>query len=248
MHVGDEDTDERGARAAGMHFAPAPLSTAVGRALVTARLVAWLVFVGAFIAVAYVGRASAGKPDEDVLYRYDTAVGILIQSVIVLAIVLWITRGPMQRDLLGLRAPRSWSGAVGWSIALVVAILVIIPILESQLHGGEEQGLAPDGWDPDRAQQYLVNAVLIAGVTPVVEELMFRGAGYSLLARFGQVVAILVVGVTFGLVHGLVYGLAALTVFGIGLAWLRAKTESVYPCIVIHCLFNTVALVVAVTA
>ena len=76
---------------------------------------------------------------------------------------------------------------------------------------------------------------------------MFRGAGYSLLARFGQVVAILVVGVTFGLVHGLVYGLAALTVFGIGLAWLRAKTESVYPCIVIHCLFNAVALVFAVT-
>ena len=214
----------------------------------TIRLVAWLAFVGAFIAVAYAGRASAGKPDEDVLYRYDTAVGILIQSVIVLAIVLWITRGPMQRDLLGLRAPRSWSGAIGWSIALVVAILVVIPIIESQLHGGEEQGSRPRrvGSRP-RAQQYLVNAVLIAGVTPVVEELMFRGAGYSLLARFGQVVAILVVGVTFGLVHGLVYGLAALTVFGIGLAWLRAKTASVYPCIVIHCLFNAVALVAAVT-
>ena len=87
-----------------------------------------------------------------------------------------------------------------------------------------------------------MNAVLIAGVTPVVEELMFRGAGYSLLARFGQVVAILVVGVTFGLVHGLVYGLAALTAFGIGLAWLRAKTESIYPCIVVHCLFNAAAL------
>jgi HAD superfamily hydrolase (TIGR01509 family) len=28
LHVGDEEADERGARAAGMHFAPAPLSTA----------------------------------------------------------------------------------------------------------------------------------------------------------------------------------------------------------------------------
>jgi CAAX protease family protein len=214
---------------------------------VTTRLIAWLAFVGAFIAVAYAGRASAGKPDEDILYRYDTAVGILIQSVIVLAIVLWITRGPMQRDLLGLRAPRSWRGAIGWSVALVAAILVVIPVLESQLHGGEEQGLAPDGWDADRAQQYFVNAIMIAVVTPVVEELLFRGAGYSLLVRFGQVVAILVVGVTFGLVHGLVYGLAALTIFGVGLAWLRAKTASVYPCIAIHCLFNSVALVAAVT-
>jgi CAAX protease family protein len=214
----------------------------------TARLVAWLVAVGVFIAIAYAGRASAGKPGEDVLYQYATTVGILIQSAILLAIVLWITRGPMQRDLLALRAPRSWAGALGWSIGLAAAILVVIPILESQLHGGEEQGLAPNGWDPDRAHAYIVNAVMIAGVTPVVEELMFRGAGYSLLARFGQAVAIVVVGVTFGLVHGLVYGLAALTLFGIGLAWLRAKTESVYPCIAIHCLFNTVALVVAVTA
>ena len=29
LHIGDEDADERGASAAGMHFAPAPLSTAV---------------------------------------------------------------------------------------------------------------------------------------------------------------------------------------------------------------------------
>jgi HAD superfamily hydrolase (TIGR01509 family) len=29
LHVGDEEADERGARAAGMHFAPAPLATAV---------------------------------------------------------------------------------------------------------------------------------------------------------------------------------------------------------------------------
>jgi HAD superfamily hydrolase (TIGR01509 family) len=29
LHVGDEEADERGARAAGMHFAPAPISTAV---------------------------------------------------------------------------------------------------------------------------------------------------------------------------------------------------------------------------
>lgn len=213
----------------------------------TGRLVAWLVFVGVFVAFAYAGRASAGKPEPDVLYRYETAVAILVQSLIVLAVVLWITRGPMQRDLLALRAPRSWRGAVGWSLLLIVLILVTVPILESYLHGGEEQGLAPDGWDPERARPYLVNAVMIAGLTPVVEELMFRGAGYSLLAPFGSPVATLVVGISFGLVHGLVYGLAALAIFGVGLAWLRAKTASVYPCIAVHSLFNTVALVAAVT-
>jgi membrane protease YdiL (CAAX protease family) len=213
----------------------------------TGRLVAWLVFVGAFIAIAYASRAAGGEPPDDLLYKYSTAVGGLVQYAIVLAIVLWITRGPRQRDLLALRAPRTWGGAVKSSILVILGIYAVTAVLEPFLNAGEEQGLTPPAWDPDRAWPYVANFVVIAGVTPIVEELMFRGAGYSLLARFGQVIAILVVGVTFGLVHGLVNGLAILTVFGIGLAWLRARTASVYPCIAVHSLFNSVALVVAVT-
>jgi CAAX protease family protein len=212
----------------------------------TSRLVAWLAFVGAFITLAYAGRASEGKPDNDVLYEYGTAVAGLVQYAIVLAIVLWITRG-QRRELLALRAPRSWSAAAGWSLAVIVGIYVLIAVLEPYLNAGDEQGLTPPGWEPDRAWAYAVNALVIAGVTPIVEELTFRGAGYSLLAPFGQTIAILVVGVTFGLVHGLVYGLVILAAFGIALAWLRARANSVYPCIAVHALFNAVALVVAVT-
>jgi len=213
----------------------------------TSRLALWLIFVGGYIALAYVSRASTGEPDDDVLYRYDTAVGALVQYAIVLAVVLFITRGPSQRDLLALRPPHSWGRAVGWSLVVIVGIYIVTAALEPFLHAGDEQGLTPPDWDPDRAGAYAANFVVIAGVTPIVEELMFRGAGYSLLVRFGQVMAIAVVGVTFGLVHGLVYGLAILTVFGIGLAWLRARTASVYPCIAVHSLFNSIALVVAVT-
>jgi membrane protease YdiL (CAAX protease family) len=214
---------------------------------VTGRLIAWLTFVGAFIALGYSSRLAGGEPEEDVLYQYGTAVAGLVQYALVLAVVLWITRGPQQRELLALRAPRSWGRAVGWSIAIVVAIYIVSGIAEPFLDPGEEQGLTPDSWEPDRAGQYAANFLVIAGITPVVEELMFRGAGYSLLARFGQATAIVVTGVTFGLVHGLVEALVVLTAFGIGLAWLRARTDSVYPCIAVHSLFNAVALIVAVT-
>lgn len=212
----------------------------------TGRLVVWLAFVSGFIALAYAGRASGGKPEDDVLYEYGTAIAALVQYAIVLALVLWITRG-RRRELLALRAPRSWAAAVGWSLVVIVGIYIAIGVLEPYLDAADEQGLTPPGWEPDRAWAYAANAAVIAGVTPVVEELMFRGAGYSLLVPFGRAVAIVVVGVTFGLVHGLVYGLAILAAFGVGLAWLRAKTESVYPCIAVHSLFNSVALVVAVT-
>ena len=213
----------------------------------TARLTAWLTFVGAYSVIAYAGRVTEGKPENDVLYQYDTAIGGLVQYAIVMVIILWITRGPRRRDLLALRAPPSWWRAARLSLYVIVGIYILTAAVEPFLHAGEEQGLTPPAWDPQRAWAYAANFAVIAVVTPIVEELVFRGAGYSLLAPFGQAVAILVVGLTFGLVHGLVHGLVILAAFGAGLAWLRARTESVYPCMVVHSIFNSVALILAVT-
>ncbi len=213
----------------------------------TARLAAWLTLVGAYIVLAYVSRATGEDPPDDLLYRYSTAVAGLIQYAVVMLIVLWIVRGPSRRDLLALRAPASWWRAAGLSLAVIVAIYALTALTEPFLRASEEQGLTPSSWDPDRAGAYAVNFVVIALVAPVVEELMYRGAGYSLLLPFGQAAAIAAVGLTFGLVHGLVSALLVLTAFGAALAWLRARTGSVYPCIAVHSLFNSIALVVAVT-
>ena len=49
-------------------------------------------------------------------------------------------------------------------------------IAEPFLDPGEEQGSHRTRWQPDRAGAYAANFVVIAGVTPIVEELMFRGA------------------------------------------------------------------------
>jgi membrane protease YdiL (CAAX protease family) len=76
---------------------------------------------------------------------------------------------------------------------------------------------------------------------------LFRGLGYSLLARFGRGFAIVVIGLTFGLTHGLFLGLPVLAAFGSVLAWVRAKTGSVYPGILIHGSYNALALIAAVT-
>lgn len=211
------------------------------------RLGAWLVLVAGYVLLAYGSRASEGSPPDDVLYRYGTAVAGAVQYAITLLIVLWIARGPQLRDLLGLHAPRSWWRAIGASLLVVMGVYVLMLVTEPFLHAGEEQGLTPPGWDSSRAGAYAANAVVIAVVAPVVEELMFRGAGYSLLLPFGRALAILATGVAFGLVHGLVYGFVVLAAFGTALAWLRARTASVYPPIAVHSLFNSVALILAVT-
>jgi membrane protease YdiL (CAAX protease family) len=89
--------------------------------------------------------------------------------------------------------------------------------------------------------------VVICTVIPFVEELTYRGLGYSLLERFGRWPAILAVGLLFGLAHGLVVSLPVIAAFGAVLAWIRSVTRSVYPGMVLHAAFNLVALVAAVT-
>jgi sodium transport system permease protein len=56
-----------------------------------------------------------------------------------------------------------------------------------------------------------------------------------------------VTGLLFGLSHGLVQALPVLSAFGFGLAWLRSRTGSVYPGMLVHATFNALALALAVT-
>ena len=56
----------------------------------TKRLAWWLALVAALIALGYLSRLGGGKPDPNVLYHWSTAIGGLVQDVIVLALVLWI--------------------------------------------------------------------------------------------------------------------------------------------------------------
>ncbi len=57
-----------------------------------------------------------------------------------------------------------------------------------------------------------------------------------------------VTAIAFGLAHGLVIALPVLTIFGLILGWLRLRTQSLYPPIILHAIFNGAALVASVAA
>jgi len=209
------------------------------------KLIAWWVLVGIQILLAYTSRLSEGKPPQDAVYRYSLAVGGLIQYAVVLIVVLAIARGSARR-LLALRRPRSWARAGGHSLALLAAVYALAFALAPVLKPGEEQGLTPSGWDASRAGAFAASFAVIVLVGPLVEEATYRGLGYSLLAPAGRVSAVIAVGLAFGLAHGLIAGLPILAAFGAGLALLRAKTESLYPCVLVHAAFNAIALIASV--
>jgi membrane protease YdiL (CAAX protease family) len=209
------------------------------------RLALWLTLVVAMIAIAYTSRASTGKPDPQVLYEWSTAAGGLIQDAIVLLLVVAIAG--FSTRLLALRLPRGLWRTVGILAGALVAIYVFEVSYGSLVHVGNEQGLTPSHWEPHHAVAYVVNGLVICTWVPFVEELTYRGLGYSLLERFGRWPAIVAVGVLFGLAHGLVESLPIIAAFGCVLAWIRSRTGSVLPGMLLHATFNLIALVAAVT-
>jgi membrane protease YdiL (CAAX protease family) len=130
---------------------------------------------------------------------------------------------------------------------VLVGIYALTGVLEPFLHPGREQGLTPDRWDPSRAAPFLANAVVVCLIAPVTEELTFRGLGFTLLRRFGDRTAVVLTAIAFGVAHGLVEALPILVAFGIGLAWIRMRQESVLPGIVLHGTFNAIALALSVS-
>ncbi len=208
------------------------------------RLGVWLALVVVFAASNFVGNAETDPP-KDFVYLWSSAIANAIFVTLELGIAL-VLAGSNRRAMLALRRPRSWRRALGLGLALIVGVFLFVGALSPYLQPGKEQGLTPSGWDASRAPQFAANFVVIAGLVPLVEEMLFRGVGFSLLARFGTGAAVVLVGAAFAAVHGLVEALPAFVLFGAGLAYLRVRTESLYPCVAVHATFNAIALVAAV--
>jgi len=204
--------------------------------------------VVAFAALSYTVRFTSGKPPKDLLYKWSTAAGTLFQFAIIAAIIYGIAGlSHDRRGVFALRRPTSWRTAIKIGIGVGIGIFVLSFLLGPLLHPDREQGLTPDTWQPEHAAAYIANGIVVAVVAPIVEELTFRGLGYSLLARYGRWTAIIGTGLAFGLAHGLVDAFPILAAFGFGLAYLRSRVDSVYPGMIVHGLFNAIALTVAVS-
>jgi membrane protease YdiL (CAAX protease family) len=211
------------------------------------RLAAWLLFVGALAALSYGSRSLDVETPDDIAYRYSSSVAAAVQYGLMLLILLFIARGLPLRDAFALRRPHSWKRALGLSAVALLVIWAAAAALSPFLDASEEQGLVPTEWDPGRAGAFAAFFVSVTVLAPTVEELTYRGLGFAPLAPYGTVLAVVVTAVLFGAAHGLVVGLPVLVIFGLAIGWLRARTGSVYPPILLHAVFNGTALIAAVT-
>jgi membrane protease YdiL (CAAX protease family) len=210
------------------------------------RLYGWLWFVGIFAALAYAGRFAGGvEQDAEPLYEWATGILGLVQFVIVGCVILLIAIHAPKRELFALRRPTSWWQALWISILIYVGMLLLSLAMSPFLDPAAEQGLVPETWPPPSAAAFAFNAFVVIAIAPTIEELTFRGLGFSLLLRFGPRVAIVGTAVAFTLAHGLIEAAPQIFALGLGLAYLRHRLNSVYPSILLHASFNAVALAFA---
>jgi len=85
-----------------------------------------------------------------------------------------------------------------------------------------------------------VAAVAVIGLlVPVAEELLFRGVLFGALRRrTSPTVTVIVTAVVFGVYHVEPGPAAACTVMGLVLGWLRHRTGSIWPAVVMHATNN----------
>ncbi len=87
--------------------------------------------------------------------------------------------------------------------------------------------------------------VLGAGLTPVAEELMFRGVFYGALRRYGVVLAVIGSSLLFGLAHGVNVVLPVAVVLGVLNAIMYERSGSIWPSVVAHGVHNALGFALA---
>lgn len=159
-----------------------------------------------------------------------------------------IARGMPLREAFALRRPVSWSMAFQIGVIALVASWTTSLVIELTVGHAVREQAVPQYFDAARIVAFAVNAIAIAVFVPIVEEAVCRGVGFRLLQPYGDAVAIGGSAVAFALAHGAVLDFPWVLVTGLGLGYLRSRTASLYPCILLHATVNGVAIVASAFA
>ncbi len=166
-------------------------------------------------------------------YGFLDALLIAVVSLPVLALLSW----PPRSQLLGPRP--SWKGtllAVLMGVGCYAVAWAYVAALNSLFSSSPDQELpVPPAW---------WTAVIVA---PLLEEWMFRGLAWEAVRRIGGVrLTILVTSTMFALMHGLNGGFwlefPHRLLGGLLLGVVRWRTGSIYPAVLTHAVWNTLAV------
>jgi membrane protease YdiL (CAAX protease family) len=176
--------------------------------------------------------------------------GVGAYLLVLLAVYLFAVRRPNSSwQALGVRPfGRGWWPALAVIFPLQLAALGLVnTLLAPFITGGEFENpqveVITGGMSLDAGDLILL-LFLIAGLAPIAEELFFRGMLYPLLRqRWGPGWGIVLNAAIFALIHFIPVLLPGLFVIGLVLSWVRERSDSVIPGILLHAAQNGLVVV-----
>ncbi len=195
---------------------------------------------------------------------WSVAICVVALPVLVMPAV-WLARGDGMLAIVGAFFLAALLAVI---IAVVPLGLQAVPALGFRAVGGRpivlgtmatiglSVAVSQIGLDPKGMKQAVETArdprllalslLLLAGLAPLVEELLFRGILYGWLAsRWGTMVAWIASSLAFAAAHVELAHILLVLPLGLWFGWLRRRTDSLWPSLVAHAVNNGFAIAAA---
>jgi membrane protease YdiL (CAAX protease family) len=180
-------------------------------------------------------------PEQTSAFEF-TAIAAQSVAFVAAALIATARFAPTVRQF-GFRSIRP--SALGWALLALIAYFVMAGIYTVLANPPEDDLPRELGADKGTALAVLTG-VFVIGLAPPIEELFFRGFLFQALrTRFGVWGGAALSGLLFGAIHLKPEFLVPLSLLGMILALLFQKTNSLWPCIMVHALNNALAFSVS---
>ena len=182
---------------------------------------------------------------------YPLVFTLLIQVTLIayIALIVWRKHGSLLEPLglsshdFGKNVLRGVGGYFTILPAILVAYIIIARLIK---HFDCEPNLNPiiDVIREDRSPGYIISMlIVVALIVPVVEEIGFRGFLYPALRRLMPCwAAIPLSAAVFTVLHPLI-NWPQIMIVAVAMAYLRERTQSLVPCIALHCALNGLTVI-----
>jgi uncharacterized protein len=195
--------------------------------------------------VVYVVAAATGASLSDPPPAVDISATLLQDVSFIAAALVFAAMVARPRPWhFGLRMPRVWP-AVGYVVAGYLGFLALAAAWSAALNLHEKDDIVDQLGAGSSDIALAAVAVLVCIVAPIAEEFFFRGYFFGALRNWrGVWPAAALTGLVFGAIHvgsAPVGFLVPLAFFGFLLCLVYQRTRSLYPCMALHCINNSIA-------
>jgi uncharacterized protein len=213
---------------------------------------AWVGLVAAFggalmgaLIVGVIGAAAGARLDDPTPAISITSTFVQDVSFVGAALLFASIAGRPRPEQFGLRRTRVWP-ALGWIAVTFGGFYLVTAVWVAVLGASPDDAkLADELGVKDSTIAMLAVAFLVSVVAPVAEEFFFRGFFFTALRAWkGLWPAAILTGLVFGAIHvgsADAAFLLPLAFLGFALCLLYHRTGSLYPCMTLHCLNNSLA-------